>query len=129
VEVITSTPRFVNAANLEIPVLKFNLPPRMRLSSVCLMPKLPLMDMGESAYVAPYRATEGAMTSVSTANTSTPKLVRPSGRNDLAEMAVAAGSQGSVPQEPVLCTPKAPSSAGSPDPDASKRRVQLACSS
>jgi hypothetical protein len=30
-------------------------------------------------------------------------------------MAVAAGSQGSVPQEPVLCTPKAPPSAGSPD--------------
>src|SRR6202051_3841055 len=30
-------------------------------------------------------------------------------------MAIAAGSQGSVPQEPVLCTPKAPPSAGSPD--------------
>src|SRR5450755_2789806 len=46
---------------------------------------------------------------------STPKLVRPSGRDDLAEMAVAAGSQGSVPQEPVLRTPTAPPSAGSPD--------------
>src|ERR1039458_6776390 len=46
---------------------------------------------------------------------STNKLVRPSGRDDLAEMAVAAGSQESVPQEPVLCTPTAPPSAGSPD--------------
>ena len=35
--------------------------------------------------------------------------------NDLAEMAVAAGLQGSVPQEPVLFTPTAPPSAGSPD--------------
>ena len=46
---------------------------------------------------------------------STTKLVRPSGREDLAEMAVAAGSQGSVPLEPVHCTPKASPSAGSPD--------------
>src|SRR5450759_1013257 len=46
---------------------------------------------------------------------STNKLVRPSGREDLAEMAVAAGSPEPAPMEPLRCAPKASSSAGSPD--------------
>ena len=46
---------------------------------------------------------------------STNKLVRLSGREDLAEMVVAAGSQESAPLDPVHSTPKASPSAGSPD--------------
>ena len=46
---------------------------------------------------------------------STAKLVRPSGREDLAEMVVAAGSRESAPLEPIHCAPKASPTAGSPD--------------
>src|SRR6202035_3032269 len=46
---------------------------------------------------------------------STNKLVRPSGREDLAEMVVATGSRESAPLEPIHCAPKASPSAGSPD--------------
>src|SRR3974390_3615202 len=38
---------------------------------------------------------------------STPKLVRPSGRDDLAEVAGGAGSEGGGPQEPLHCPPPA----------------------
>ena len=53
---------------------------------------------------------------------STNKLVRLSGREDLAEMAVAAGSQEPAPLEPVHCTPKASPSASSPDRPSLHRR-------
>jgi group II intron reverse transcriptase/maturase len=46
---------------------------------------------------------------------STTKLVRPSGREDLAEMVVAAGSRESAPLGPIHCAPKASPPAGSPD--------------
>jgi group II intron reverse transcriptase/maturase len=46
---------------------------------------------------------------------STNKLVRPSGREDLAEMVVAAGSRESAPLGPIHCAPKASPPAGSPD--------------
>src|ERR1700738_2184327 len=45
----------------------------------------------------------------------TNKLVRLSGREDLAEMVVAAGSRESAPLEPIHCAPKASPTAGSPD--------------
>src|ERR1700687_4446935 len=46
---------------------------------------------------------------------STNKLVRLSGRADLAEMVVAAGSRESAPLEPIHRAPKASPPAGSPD--------------
>src|SRR5580704_13945586 len=46
---------------------------------------------------------------------STNTLVRPSGREDLAKVAVAAGSREPAPLEPVHGTPKAAPSADSPD--------------
>src|ERR1700738_3764560 len=45
---------------------------------------------------------------------STNKMVRPSGREDLAEMVVAAGSRESAPSEPIRCAPKASPPASSP---------------
>ena len=45
---------------------------------------------------------------------STNRLVRPSGREDLAEMVVAAGSRESAPLEPIHCASKASPPAGSP---------------
>src|SRR6202049_638270 len=41
-------------------------------------------------------------------------MVRPSGREDLAEMVVAAGSRESAPLEPIRCAPKASPPASSP---------------
>src|SRR5580704_10066300 len=41
-------------------------------------------------------------------------MVRPSGREDLAEMVVAAGLRESAPLEPIHCAPKASPPAGSP---------------
>src|SRR6202030_4121695 len=49
-------------------------------------------------------------------------MVRPSGREDLAEMVVAAGSRESAPLEPIHCAPKASPPAGSPDRPSLHRR-------
>src|SRR5450759_4906785 len=53
---------------------------------------------------------------------STNKLVRLSGREDLAEMAVAAGSPEPAPMEPLRCAPKTSPFARSPDRPSLHRR-------